>query len=146
MKLVYLSELPELAGKQFETAEELEVAEAEISEKLAAKKRAADERKADSEVVKEAIVAAHTAKVEAQKAKVEAYKCYLDTIEKLDKVVEEADNDRVKALEAFCTKYPDGFHDTIKLGDVQYDYYYGCKNPEESTESLFDIFSSFFNM
>lgn len=128
MKTIYMSDLKELSGKQFDTVEELEAAEAKVNEKLAKKHELAEIRKADAEAVKKAITERLEAEAAANKAKKEAYKVYLEALDEAAKSVREKKEAENKALKEFCDKHPEGFHDTITVGDVSYKFDYSTNN------------------
>ena len=107
----------EILNKNFDSVEELEAAEKEKVEKTA-------KRKAEADEVKEAVTARVQAQIDARKAKNEAYKVYLQACEEADQKVREATKEERAKLKAFCEKHPEGYHDTIKIGDVTYKYSY----------------------
>lgn len=113
-----------LLKKPFDSVEELKAAEDEYNKAHAVELRAKEERKAEAEDVKAAITARVEAEIEAKKAKQEAYKIYLEACDKADKSVSEAKAKESEKLTAFCKKHPEGFHDTIQIGNVTYNYDY----------------------
>ncbi len=142
MRTYVKSELKELEGKEFANEEECRKAEAEVNAEIAKKQELATTRKNDAENVKKAIVAEVEARKAARATKVEAFKKYLAACEEADKKLEDAEKAKDKALDEFCKKHPEGFHETIKIGDnyeARFDY-----DTEESVPSLGSIFSGLF--
>ena len=111
----------EKLNKMFDTEEELKAAEEEKENKVAL-------RKADADVVKKAITARVEAQIAARQAKLDAYKAYLAACDEAEQKVEEAKKEEKIRLSEFCEKHPEGFHDTIKIGDMTYNYNYSTKN------------------
>ena len=146
-KTVYLSDLKELAGKQFETMEALEEAEAKVSEEAKKKQEAADAKKAKAESVKAAIVARMEAEANAKKAEAEAYRAYLRVADEEKKKVAAKKAEEKSLLDGFCKEYG-YFHDTIKIGDASYDYRYGCSGSiiDFAPVSLLSMFNDFWNI
>lgn len=103
----------ETLKKMFDSEKELKAAEAEKETKaITLKKEATDVRTAVQNRVK--------AQIEARKQKEEAYKVYLDVCDAANEKVRLAKQKEAKALTEFCKKHPEGYHDTIKIGDVSY--------------------------
>lgn len=129
-KTVYLSDLKELAGKQFETMEALEKEEAKISTAIAEKQKKAESKKADAEKVKKAITARFEAEKAQSKLDAEAYRIYLNTCEKNAANVSAKKQEEKEALKEFCEKHPEerGFHETITIGDISYRYDYNTSS------------------
>lgn len=123
-KIFYESELKELAGKKFNTEEEVNEAEAKVSAAIAKKQELAAAKKAEADVVSDAIKKLVEVKASAKEAKTNAYKEYLRIVDEENKKVEEAETAKNKALNDFCDKHPEGFHETIKIGNTEtrYDY------------------------
>ncbi len=107
----------ETLNKMFDSEEELKKAEEEKESKIAL-------RKQEAEAVKAAVTARVEAQLAARKAKEAAYEVYLAACDEADKKVEEAKQNELAELREFCQKHPEGFHDTIKIGDVTYSYNY----------------------
>lgn len=157
----YVSDLKELNGKQFDTVAELEAAEEKVNTAIAEKKQAAMTRKSDAEEVKTIILSRIDAEKVANETKLEAYRKYVDAVKQAsadyeaavkaanDLVADRRDEER-DALDKFCEKYKDGFHETITKDDVsmRYDYYSNGNfgNHIRSTAtSLLDSILDFFN-
>lgn len=135
MKTYYESELKELQGKRFTDVKELEKAEAEVSKEIAKKQELASERKAEADKVSKTIVNLVEVKASAKKAKLKAYTEYLKVCEEQDRKLDQAEKEQYDALNEFCKKYPEGFHETIKIGDMETRFDYSTRMP-----SLLDIF------
>ena len=86
--------------------------------------KAKEERKAESEAVKLAVAERVEAEIEARKVKAEAYKAYCEACDKADETVKAKRKVEQEKLTEFCKKHPEGFHDTIKIGDVTYKFDY----------------------
>lgn len=140
-KTIYLSDMKELEGKHFETMGDLEKAEAEVVEANKKKQDTASERKAEADKVKAAITARIEAESSAKKAKAEAYKSYLKALDEANSAVNDKKKSETTALREFCKKYG-YFHDTIKIGDVSYDYRYGIDESGYKPVSLLDVFDN----
>ena len=100
-------------NKPYDTLEELRQAEADYVKPM-------NTKEADTEEVKLAIKNRIESEEAATKAKEEAYNAYLDVCEAEDKKVEETRTVEAEKLEAFCTKYKEGFHESIEVGDTTY--------------------------
>ncbi len=107
----------ESLNKMFDTEEELKAAEEEKASKAAIRKK-------EAEVVHDAIQARVEAQIAAREAKEQAYKIYLEACDEANKKVEEARKVELEKLTEFCSKHSEGYHDTIKIGDVTYNYNY----------------------
>jgi len=143
MKTYYESELKELEGKKFTDVKELEKAEAQVSKEIAKKQELATTRKKEADKVSKTIVDSTEIKKAAKEAKFEAYKKYLEVCAEQDKKVEEAEKAQYDALNEFCKKYPEGFHETIKIGDTETRFNYST-NTDFNLPSVFDIFNKLF--
>lgn len=143
MKTYYESELKELQGKRYTDVKELEKAEAEVNKEVAKKQELASVRKAEADKVSKTIVNLVEVKKEAKQKKLEAYKKYLQVSSEQDKKVEEAEKEQYNALNEFCKKYPEGFHETIKVGDTETRFNYST-TVEDNLPSAFDIFNWLF--
>ncbi len=139
-----------LLKKPFDSVEELQAAEEEYKKIHAAEIRAKEERKAAAEKVKESIIARVKAEEDAIIAKQEAYKAYLEVCDKADKEIKVARQKEAEQLVDFCDKYPEGFHDTITIGDINYRYNYNnnkalndALNGSNLAESLLQAFNRF---
>ena len=103
----------ETLKKMFDSEEELKAAEEEKETKaVALKKEATDVRTAVQNRVK--------VQIEVRKAKEEAYKVYLDACDAANEKLRLARKEEADALTNFCKRHPEGYHDTIKIGDVSY--------------------------
>lgn len=109
-----------LLKKPFDTVAELEAAEEEYRAAHALEIKAREERKAEADEIKAAIKARLEAELAAKQAKADAYKVYLEACDNADKTVKFARETENKLLTIFCEKHPEGFHDTIQIGDVTY--------------------------
>lgn len=136
-KTVYLSDLKELEGKQFETMDALEAAESKVAADAKKKQEETDARKAEADKVKSAITARIEAESSAKKIKKEAYKAYLKELDRANAIVGDKKKAENEALREFCEKYG-YYHDTIKIGDVSYDYSYGTSDADYKPVSLLD--------
>ena len=132
MKTYYESELKELQGKRYTDVKELEKAEAEVNKEVAKKQELASVRKAEADKVSKTIVNLVEVKKEAKQKKLEAYK-----------KVEDAEKEQYNALNEFCKKYPEGFHETIKVGDTETRFNYST-TVEDNLPSAFDLFNWLF--
>lgn len=139
-KTVYLSDLKELEGKQFESMSKLEEAEAKVSEENKKRQELTDAKKAMADKVKTAITERIEAEAKAKKVKTDAYKAYLKTLDAENDKVNEKKRAENEALREFCKKYG-YYHDTIKIGDASYDYRYSDSS-DCSHVSLLDVFNS----
>ena len=119
-----------LLKKDFDSVAELKTAEAEFKKKELKELETKESRKAEAENVKAKIKARIEAEINAKKAKSEAYKTYLESIDLENEKVEKAVKAEREALSEFCKKHPEGFHDTIKLGDITYYYDYNDRATE----------------
>jgi len=124
-----------LLKKPFDSLDELKAAEDEYNKAHEAEIKAKEERKAEAEEVKAAIKARYEAEIAANTAKKDAYKAYLEACDKADNAVKEAKHAEHEKLTAFCAKHPEGFHDTIQIGNATYNYNYST-----STSSAVDPF------
>ena len=113
-----------LLNKYFDNYNEMVEAEAAYKKEHEAELKAKEERKALSEAVKEAVTKRVEAQIAAREAKEKAYKAYLEACDEADKKVKEAKKNEQEKLTEFCKKHPEGFHDTIKIGDVTYKFDY----------------------
>lgn len=113
-----------LLNKYFDSYKEMVKSEDEYKQAHEVELKAKEERKALSESVKEAITHRVEAQISAREAKEKAYKAYLEACDEADKKVKEAKKAEQEKLTEFCKKYPEGFHDTIKIGDVTYKFDY----------------------
>lgn len=109
-----------LLNRYFDDYEALVEAEEAYERENAEKIRQAEERRTEAKAVKDAITARIEAELEAREAKREAYRAYLEACDKADADVNERRKAENGALEAFLKKHPEGFRDTIKVGDVEY--------------------------
>ena len=117
-----------LLNKVFDKYEDLVEAEEEYEKQNAEKLRLKEERKQEAEEVSKAIEERVKAELAARKGKAEAYKAYLATCDALEQDVLEKKKEEAKLLKAFCTKHPEGFHETIQIGDVKYDCNFSMKD------------------
>ena len=114
----------DLTKKLYDSEEELAQAEEKLELEKKEKEAKIADRKADAEKVKEAIKARVNAEFAAKNARNEAYKNYLEALDKIASQVEEARKAETDAFKVFCEKYPEGFHDTVQIGDVTWKYDY----------------------
>ena len=110
--------------KVFNTVEELKEAEEKYHAENEAKLVAKEERKAEADNIKSLVKARIETTRDVRKEKAEAYRAYLAKCDELDAKLLEAEKKEKEALTAFCQKHPEGFHDTITIGDVTYNYDY----------------------
>ena len=131
--------------------EQIEAAEAQLAElkkaqlaKVEAEKEAAKlARKEEAVVVEQAITARYEVEAAAKKARAEAYKVYLEACDAEDAKVREAKEAEKNALKEFCEKHPEGFHTTIKLGDITYNYDYSENQPVKFVDPFKKLFNEF---
>ncbi len=129
----------DLLSKPFDSIEELERAEEEVRKAEEEKQNKLVVKKNEVELVKTAIKNRVEAEHEARKAKAEAYKKYLTELDEIQDKFNKARDEERQCLSEFCKKYPEGFHDTIKIGDITYKYDYS----ENDEVSFLDPFKSF---
>lgn len=139
-KTVYLSDFKELEGKQFESMGELEAAEAKVSEENKKRQELTDAKKVMADKVKAAITERIETEAKAKKVKTDAYKAYLKALDTENAKINEKKKAENEALREFCKKYG-YYHDTIKIGDVSYDYRYSDSS-DYSPISLLDVFNN----
>jgi len=113
-----------LLNKYFDSYKEMVKAEDEYKKAHAVELKAKEDRKLEVEAVKKAVTERVQAEVEARKVKTEAYKAYCEACDKADESVRAKKKEEQEKLTEFCKKYPEGFHDTIKIGDVTYKFDY----------------------
>lgn len=133
-----------LLNRYFDDLGELEKAEDAYLEKHKAEIQAKEERKDAAATVTAAIKERIEAEAEARKVKKEAYEVFLKTCNEAEANVKQKRKEESELLRKFCEKYPEGFHETIKLGDL--DYRYDYMNTSTSSSISMDPFSSFFNL
>lgn len=141
----YVSEFKELENERFDSVEALKEAEEKVEKARDEKKQLAVVRKDAAESVKAVISDRVKVEADARKAKNEAYKKYLAECDEADKRVKEAYDAEQKALNEFCEKYPDGFHDTISIGDVTVRYDYSNKPVVTHYDPFARLFKTFFD-
>ena len=117
-----------LLQKPFDSLEELKQAEDKYNKAHALELKAKEERKQEAESVKSAITARVSAELEAKKTKADAYKEYCKICDEAENKVRKAKEQEKIKLSEFCKKHPEGFHDTIKIGDITYNYNYSENN------------------
>lgn len=138
---VYKSELPQLAGKEFASIEEVTAAEAAISASIAEKQAKANQRKEAADKVTAAIKNYNIVLKDAMKAKAAAYKEYEDTLTNIDKDVKAARQVTAEDIQEFCKEYG-SYHATID-GTT---YTFGEEEEKEvKIPTLVDILSDIFN-
>lgn len=140
----------------FDTLDALKEAEAEFYAKEAAKATKAESKKADAKRVEEAFKAMNFARKVYKERLSELTEDYKNNLQKLqtdfsenskklqNELVgaEEAYND---ALKAFTEKYPEGFHITLKDGDVETTIdHSGSTRSDTNFYSLFDLFDQLY--
>lgn len=121
-----------LLNKYFDNYNDLVTEEEAYKKAHEAELRAKEQRKVDAEIVKSAIKNRIEIEIKSRKEKEEAYKVYLKSCEEADKKVEAARAEEADKLSNFCKKYPEGFHDTIKIGDIDYNCSYNADSDESS--------------
>lgn len=134
-----------LLNKYFDTYQEMLDAENAYKKEHEAELLAKETRKKDAEEVKKAIQESLDAQKEASKIKREAYEKYLAACDEADKLVQEKERAKKEKLTDFCKKYPEGFHETIKIGDVDYTYNYSERNNLIESHSYSDPFTRLIN-
>lgn len=158
MKQLYKSDLKELEGQFFETAEACEKAEAACTKAAVEKQQAIYEKKANAKVVDDAIVARDEAIVSNKAKKEQARKAYVEAVEKArqeyDAVCDEIDTDNsskeaavADAVQEFCKKYKQPYHSTITYKDGStrtYKYSYNLDNGVSALPTLLDSMSQLF--
>ena len=117
-----------LLNKYFDDYSEMVKAEDEYKKAHEAELKAKEQRKAEADEVKKAIEARVNAEIESRKIKAEAYRAYLEACDNAEVKVLEAKKVEKEKLSEFCKNHPEGFHDTIKIGDVTYNYSYSENN------------------
>lgn len=113
-----------LLNKYFDDYDKLVQEEDAYKKAHEAELKAKEERKLEVEAVKTAVTERVEAEVEARKVKAEAYKAYCEACDKADESVRAKKKVEQEKLTEFCKKHPEGFHDTIKIGDVTYKFDY----------------------
>lgn len=141
MLTIYKSELKELQGKEFESVEALDKAEAEVSEKKAEEQKLAETKKSKAESVKAKIVERVEADRNLKQVKREAYQEYLKKVEAAEDILEEKKKAESEAVNDFCKEYG-SFHETIKIGDGTYTY--SCCQDDYKPVKLSDLFDHWF--
>lgn len=131
----------QLLKKPFATLDELKEAEEVYNKEHAAELKIKEDRKVEAEKVKTFIKARMEAVATANRAKTEAYKAYLVALDTAEQSVNVAARREQEALVAFCKKYPEGFHDTVQIGDVTYKYSYNTTLPETPLDSFIRLFT-----
>lgn len=124
MKTIYVSDLKELEGKQFNSVEEVEQAEAKVNKEIAEKQQKSALRKLDSMKVEKALKAKLDAEEKAIEMIKEAKEAYNKKVAEAQKLLGDASKVVEDELEAFLEKHPEGFHTTIKVGDKELSYFY----------------------
>lgn len=129
-------------NKPFDTLAELQAAEDEVKKAEEAKHNAIVTKKSDAEKVKAAIKNRIEVGLEAKKAQAEAYKEYLAKLDEIEAKITEAKKQENAALQEFCGKYKEGFHDTLTVNDIQYkvDYSTNGVSFSDPVEQLFKAF------
>lgn len=134
-----------LLNRYFDDYDDLVAAEETYRKEHAAELAVKEARKKDAEEVKLAIQESVEAQREASKMKREAYQTYLKACDEADKKAEEKARLKKLKLTEFCKKYPEGFHETIKIDDVDYTYNYSESNwLNESHSDPFDRLLNWF--
>ena len=113
-----------LLNKYFDSYDKLVEEETAYKKAHEAELKAKEDRKLESEAVKSAVAERVQAELEARKIKAEAYKTYCEACDKADEAVASKRKTEQEKLTEFCKKHPEGFHDTIKIGDVTYKFDY----------------------
>lgn len=158
MKQLYKSDLKELEGQFFDTAEACEKAEAACTKAATEKQHAIDEKKASAKVVDDAIIARDEAIASNQAKKEQARKAYIEAVEKArkeyDAVCDEIDADNggkeaavTEAVQAFCKKYKQPYHSTITYKDGStrtYKYSYNLDSGISTLPTLLDSMNKLF--
>lgn len=149
--------------RPFDSIDELKTAEAEHQKKLAEKREAANTRKTDATKVEEAFKRRNKINKECTAKKKELYDEYHKTLATLTAKLKEdlqtesskiktANADYTRALSEFTKKYPEGYHLTLKDGDVTEEYssnidadssVVNCLTLDELFDELFSDVSSF---
>lgn len=133
-------------NKPFDTLNELQDAELAVKKAEDEKKNAIVTRKADAEKVKVAITNRIEADLAAKKASAEAYKKYLAELDEIESKRRSAKEEETKALQEFCEKYKEGFHDTINVDDIQYRVDYSTSGNVSFTDPFTKMIDTFFRI
>lgn len=131
-------------NKPFDTLQELQEAELEVKRQEEAKKNALACKKQDVEVVKSAIAKRIETDIQAKKEAAKAYEEYLAKLDEIKNSQAEAKKAERDALNEFCSKYKEGFHDTITVDDIQYKFDYSTSGNVSFTDPLDRLLTSFF--
>lgn len=137
MKTIYVSDLKELEGKQFNSVEELEQAEAKVNKEIAEKQQKSALRKLDSMKVEKALNAKLDAEEKAAEMIKEATESYNKKVAEAKKLMDDANKNVEAELKTFLEKHPEGFHTTIKRGDKELSYSYSNRT------SLLDVLDGY---
>lgn len=129
--------------KPFDTLDELKEAEYKFKLEQDEKFKAKETRRQAVEDVKAVITARVEVENRARQAKIEALKIYTAAIKEADKAVQEAKKREAQILTDFCTKYPEGFHETIQLGKSSWRVDYSLNVPEKYFDPFIDFFKLF---
>lgn len=133
-----------LLKKPYDSLEELKAAENEYNLAHAKELEEKRKRKEDAETVKKAIADRVAAQQKAAGDKEAAYKAYLKACDIADEALDKAKKAERDALAAFCKDHPEGFHDTINIGDVSYRYDYSVNH--KSTDIFSRLVDSFLDL
>lgn len=133
-----------LLKKPYDSLTELKAAEDEYNLAHAKELEEKKKRKEDAETVKKAIADRVTAQQKVAADKEAAYKAYLKACDLADEILYKAKKAEKDALTAFCKDHPEGFHDTINIGDVSYKYDYSVNH--KSTDIFSRLVDSFFDL
>ena len=117
-------------NKPFDTIEELKEAEQTYYDKLKAKEDAANQKKLDAQKVEEALKALNAARKTYKEELTQLTTEYSEELINLKKAYDlgkadirsnlaTAEDAYETALKNFTTKYPEGYHQTIKDGDFE---------------------------
>lgn len=145
-------------NKPFDTLEELKAAEDEYTKAEEAKKAKSLEKKNDAGKVEEAFKALNAAKTEYNKTVSEAKKvamklitdaksAYASAVAEADKALEKAEDCYNTALKEFTEKHPEGYHMTLRDGDIVTDITRSASSGVfNNLNELYDSFRSFFEL
>lgn len=133
-----------LLKKPYDSLKELKAAEDEYNLAHAKELEEKRKRKEDAETVKKAIADRVAAQQKAAGDKEAAYKAYLKACDIADEELSKAKKVERDALAAFCKDHPEGFHDTINIGDVSYRYDYSVDH--KSTDIFSRLVDSFLDL
>lgn len=116
--------------KPFDSIDELKTAEAAYFEKLKAKEDKVAQKRADAKTVEDAFKAYNAAKKTYNEELAQLIKEYAEALENLKKAYDlgkkdlksqyaAAETNYLNALQTFTSKYPEGYHLTLKDGDIE---------------------------